>query len=98
MAVYMILDIEVTDPEGYKEYLKRSGPSVDQYGGKFIVRGGQTTTLEGDWHPKRLVVIEFGSEEQANRWYNSPEYTEARAIRARTAKSVAIMALGYNPA
>ena len=95
MSVYFILDIEVTDPVGYQEYLKLSGPSVSAHGGVYIVRGGATTTLEGDWQPKRLVVVQFEDEAQAMGWYNSPEYKVAREIRARTAKSIAVFAHGY---
>jgi uncharacterized protein (DUF1330 family) len=59
MAAYILVEIEVTDPVGYEEYKKRAGMTVEQYGGKYIVRGGACETLEGDWHPKRIVVLQF---------------------------------------
>ena len=59
MTAYVIMDIEVTDPEGYKEYIKLAPDTVKLYGGKYIARGGRNETLEGDWQVKRLVILEF---------------------------------------
>ena len=83
MPAYVIVDVNVHDPEGYAEYRQLSGASVAQYGGQFLVRGGAVEVAEGDWQPGRFVVIQFPSMEQAKTWYNSPEYTAARAIRQR---------------
>jgi len=94
MAAYIITDIDVTDPEGYEEYKKRAAPSIAAYGGKFVVRGGKVETLEGEWSPKRLVVVEFESVEQAKRWYASQEYGEAKQVRHRTAITNMIMVEG----
>lgn len=87
MAAYVIVDIEITGPEGYAEYKNLAPAAVALYGGKYIARGGQTETLEGDWQPKRLVILEFPSIDQAKAWLNSPEYAPARALRHRYAKS-----------
>ena len=84
MSAYVIVDIEVTDPIGYEEYKKLAPATVAQYGGKYIARGGKTETLEGDWSPKRLVILEFESVERAKAWLNSPEYREPRKMRQRT--------------
>jgi len=83
MPAYVIVDVQVHDPEGYAEYRQLSGASVAQYGGQFLVRGGAIEVAEGDWQPGRFVVIQFPSIEQAKTWYNSPEYTTAREIRQR---------------
>ena len=83
MPAYVIVDVQVHDPEGYAEYRQLSGASVAQYGGQFLVRGGAVDVAEGDWQPGRFVVIQFPSMEHAKTWYNSPEYTTARAIRQR---------------
>jgi uncharacterized protein (DUF1330 family) len=83
MPAYVIVDVQVHDPEGYAEYRQLSGASVAQHGGQFLVRGGAVEVAEGDWQPGRFVVIQFPSMEQAKTWYNSPEYTTARAIRQR---------------
>ena len=83
MPAYFIVDNEVTDPAGFEEYRKQVPGTVEQYGGKFLVRGGQVQALEGDWKPKRIVVTEFPSIEQARRWYDSEEYRALKALRLR---------------
>ena len=87
MAAYVIVEIEVVDPVGYEEYKKQAAATVDKYGGKYIVRGGKTEVLEGDWKPKRIVVLEFPTMERAKEWLNSPEYREPRKQRHATAKT-----------
>lgn len=94
MSAYVIFDIEVTNPVEYEEYKKLAAPTVAQYGGKYIVRGGKTETLEGTWLPKRLVVLEFENAERAKAWVNSSEYAPARALRNQHAKSQAIVVEG----
>ena len=94
MAAYVIVDIEVTDPAGYEEYRKLAGPAVAAYGGKFLVRGGKTATLEGNWHPRRIVVLEFPSVQRAEAWWASEEYRAARAIRQRSAVTNMVVAEG----
>ncbi len=87
MSAYVIVDIEVTNPEAYADYAKLAPPTVAAYGGKYLARGGRTETLEGDWAPKRLVILEFPSVEQAKQWLNSPEYSGAKQLRHKHAKS-----------
>ena len=94
MSAYIILDIEVTDPAGYEEYKKLGPPTVSLYGGKYIARGGQSANLEGDWHPSRIVLLEFPSVEQARAWIDSPEYAPARALRHKYANSKTIIVEG----
>jgi len=94
MAAYMIVDLEITDLEGFREYQKRVGSTLESYGGKFLVRGGNYETLEGDWHPHRLVMLEFPSVEQAKRWYNSDEYAPVKDIRLKTANTQGILIQG----
>ncbi|MDQ2886346.1 MAG: DUF1330 domain-containing protein [Chloroflexota bacterium] len=94
MAAYFVVEINVTDPEVYAEYSKLVPPTLERYGGKFLVRGGATQTIEGNWQPQRFVIVEFEDEEHFKRWYNSPEYTEARAIRFKASTSRAVLAQG----
>ena len=94
MAAYVIVDIEVTDPAGYEEYRKLAAPAVTAFEGRFLVRGGATATLEGDWRPKRIVLLEFPTVEQARAWWSSDAYREARTIRQRTAVTDMIVAEG----
>jgi uncharacterized protein (DUF1330 family) len=94
MAAYIIVDVEVTDPTGFEEYRKQVPATVEKYGGKFLVRGGKCDTLEGEWHPKRLVVLEFPSVEQAKKWYDSEEYRAPKALRFRTSRAQLLLAEG----
>jgi uncharacterized protein (DUF1330 family) len=84
MTAYVIVDIQVTDPVGYEEYKKLAPGTVALYGGKCVARGGRTETLEGDWSPQRLVILQFESVERAKAWLNSPEYHAARQVRHQT--------------
>ncbi len=94
MPAYFIVDLEVTDPAGFDEYRQLVPATIQQYGGRYLVRGGAVETLEGDWQPKRVVVLEFPSLEQAKRWYNSEEYRDPKALRFKTAKSRLILVEG----
>ena len=94
MSAYIIVEIEITDPVGYEEYKKRAAATVEQYGGKYIVRGGACEVLEGDWKPKRIVVLQFDNMERAKAWLNSQEYIEPRKQRHRTAKTRMILVEG----
>jgi uncharacterized protein (DUF1330 family) len=94
MPAYFIVDNEVTDPAGFEEYRKQVVGTLEKYGGKLLVRGGQVQALEGDWKPKRLVVTEFPSIEQARRWYDSEEYRPLKALRLRTAKGSLVLVEG----
>ena len=94
MTAYVIVDIKVTDPVRYEDYKRLAAPTVELYGGKYIARGGKTETLEGDWSPTRLVILQFDNSEQAKNWVNSPEYSEARALRHETAISQMVVIEG----
>ena len=84
MPAYVLAHIDVTDPENYQEYIRMSPESIGQYGGRFLARGPAPEVLEGTWVPKRLVLLEFPSVEQARRWWASPEYAAAKAKRQAT--------------
>jgi uncharacterized protein (DUF1330 family) len=94
MPAYLIVEIEVTDPVGYEEYKKQASATIQAQGGKYIVRGGKTEVLEGDWQPKRLVVLEFPSMDRAKEWLHCEEYREPRKLRQRTAKTNMILVEG----
>jgi uncharacterized protein (DUF1330 family) len=97
MPAYIVVEVEVEDPIRYEDYKKMVPPSLAEYGGRFLVRGGQVENLEGTWSPKRLVITEFPSVEQAKAWWSSPEYADAKALRQATAKSQLIVVEGFNP-
>lgn len=92
MPAYIIARVEVTDWDKYGQYLKVTPGVIEQYGGRFIARGGEMVTLEGPEETKRLVLLEFPSMERAKAWYHSEEYQNAKKIRAgaATASFIAI--------
>ncbi len=94
MAAYVIVDIEVTDPQTYEEYKKLAPPGVAAYGGKYIARGGKVETLEGSWAPKRLVILQFEDMAHARQWLDSPEYGPAKQLRHRAATTNMVLVEG----
>ncbi len=94
MSAYIIVQVDVHDPQRYQKYREMVPPTLEAYGGRFVVRGGQTETLEGDWDPGRVVVLEFDSVERAKAWWSSEEYREPKALRQRTADTQMIVVEG----
>ncbi|MBN3035692.1 MAG: DUF1330 domain-containing protein [Bacteroidales bacterium] len=91
---YVVVDIEVLDPLRYEDYKKMAPPSLAIYGGRYIARGGTTETLEGDWSPTRLVILQFPTAERARAWLNSEEYRQARTLRHATARTRMVLTEG----
>lgn len=94
MSAYLIVDIDVRDAAGLEEYRKQVPATLTKYGGRFMVRGGRFEKLEGNWQPKRLVLLEFPSVEQAKRWYDSEEYRPLKAMRLKASNSNLILVEG----
>ncbi len=98
MAVYMILDSEVVDVEAYGDYVKQAPATVEQYGGRYLVRGGAVTPLTGGWEPQRMVIIEFPSMERFHEWLTSPEYNTIAPLREQSTRGKAIVVEGFDEA
>ena len=96
MPAYVIVEIEIHNPIDYEEYKKLTPASIAAYDGKFVVRGAQTESLEGDWNPQRIVVLEFPSVQRAKEWWNSNDYAIAKTIRQRTAKTKMLVVGGFS--
>jgi len=94
MAAYVVVDIHVQDPVRYEEYKCQAAPSVTAFGGRYLVRGGAVTKLEGDWTPARFVVLEFPSAARAKEWWNSDLYRPIKAIRHATARTSMVLVEG----
>ena len=94
MAAYYVVDLEVTDPVEFEEYRRLVAPIVASYGGRYVVRGGALEAVEGDWSPKRIVILEFDSMERLRSWYGSDEYRPVMAIRHSSAISKALIVEG----
>lgn len=97
MPALVILDIDVTDPEGYEEYKRLAPPTLAVHGGRYLVRGGATQVLEGGWTPQRLVILEFPDTAHARQWLASPEYRPARQQRQRSARTNMVLVEGVPP-
>jgi uncharacterized protein (DUF1330 family) len=94
MSAYVIAEIEVTDPAAYEDYRRQVPAVVEKYQGKFIVRGGRIESMEGGWSPKRMVVVEFPSIDQALKWYRSADYAPLIALRQKASKGKLIIVEG----
>ena len=81
-AAYVIVEMKISDPERYKEYMAAAPATIAAAGGEYMVRGGRHESLEGDWQPARLAVLRFPSLERAKAWYEGESYRAARARRA----------------
>ncbi|MBX3605971.1 MAG: DUF1330 domain-containing protein [Piscinibacter sp.] len=83
MAVaYLIVEMNISDPERYKQYMAQAPAAVKEAGGEYLVRGGKMETLEGDWQPHRVAMLRFPSYAQAKAFYDGQHYTGVRALRS----------------
>ena len=95
---YIISMISVTNPEEYKAYMGPTAELVKAHGGRYLVRGGEKTVIEGETEYDRFVVLEFDSVEKAKAFYEDPEYAEVMKIRHRNSKGTMVRVEGYDPA
>ncbi len=97
MPAYVIVDVQVSDAATYEKYKQAVLPTIEAFGGRFVVRGGAIESLEGDWRPERLVVIEFDAAERARAWWDSDAYRGPKALR-RSASTANIVLVEGGPA
>jgi uncharacterized protein (DUF1330 family) len=94
VAAYVIASIDVTDPDLYAEYRAQVPATIEQYGGRFVVRGGDKEVLEGSWDPPRIVVLEFPDADTARRWHSSEEYAPLIELRQRASNGHLVLVDG----
>lgn len=94
MSAYILVDITITDPSGYEAYKPRAAASIAAFGGRYLARGGATEVLEGDWQPKRLVLLEFRDTATAKAWLESDDYRGPRALRQATSTANMVLIAG----
>ena len=87
MACYLVADMRISDAELFREFVEAVPATVEKYGGRYLIRGGKFEVAQGDWTPDRVVVIEFGSMDQAKAWYDSPEFEGPKQTLARSSNS-----------
>ena len=88
MAAYVVGQVKITDPDTFAKYSAQVPGVVEQFGGRYLVRGGKFETLEGEWDVGRLVILEFPSMEHLHRFYNSPEYAPLIKLRQQSADTI----------
>src|SRR5437868_14200739 len=96
MSAYVIVEVTIHDHNEYEEYKRLTPASIAAFGGRFDVRGAKTESLEGDWKPERIVILEFSSVDRAKEWWSSEQYSVAKKIRQRTAFTKMIVVEGYD--
>lgn len=94
MPAYLIVDVDVTDPEKFERYRLQVAPTLERYGGAFLVRGGKVEVLEGEWLPKRVVVLRFESAARAREWWSSEEYRAPKQLRQEASRTNLILVEG----
>jgi uncharacterized protein (DUF1330 family) len=94
MAVYVVVNVRVTDPDRYAEYREKAPATISHYGGKYLARGGAVEALEGEWDPERLVILEFESMERFHEWYDSPEYAPLKHLRSEASATEFVVVEG----
>jgi len=98
MKGYILAEIEVTDPETYKQYMLLAPSAIAAFGGRYLVRGGDAELIEGDPPPRRTVLLEFESVERARAFVHSPQYQEAAKIRRQASRGRFLLLTGAPPA
>lgn len=81
MPAYAIFDVEIRDMARYQAFMAAVKPALEQAGARYLVRGGEHKVYEGDWQPRRLVLLEFPSFEAWEAFYTGPTYQALKAIR-----------------
>jgi uncharacterized protein (DUF1330 family) len=94
MPAFVIADITILDPALFDEYRKAVPATIAAFGGRYLTRGGVTETVEGDWRPSRLTMLQFDSMERARTWYASPEYQRILPLRTGSADTRLLFAEG----
>lgn len=94
MAAYLLAQLDVHDPEMFQRYREKVSALVQAFGGRYLVRGGDITPLEGEAPASRVVIIEFADREAAKRWYDSEEYQKILPDRLNSANGTAILVDG----
>jgi len=95
MSVYLIVEAkEITDPRKYQEYIQKVPVTIQKFGGRYLVRGGQATPVSGNWHPSRLIIVEFGSMDRFQAWWHSSEYRAVAPLREQSGTVDAVVVEG----
>jgi uncharacterized protein (DUF1330 family) len=95
MTAYLIANVSVNDPDGFAAYREKVAPLIEQYGGRYIVRGGEIEHVEGEMDVARLVIVEFDDMDALRKFYFSDDYEPVKAMRLASTDSKAMLVEGY---
>ena len=95
MKAYVIFDVDIRDPKQYQEFMSGVKPALEKVGAKYLVRGGAHKVYEGDWEPRRLVLLELPSVEAWEEFYNGETYRGLKSVRdaCSSARLVSVVGL-----
>ena len=94
MPAYFVAEVEITNPDGFQPYGAAVGATLEQYGGRYLTRGGPAELIEGGPEPKRVVILEFADKAAVKRWYESPEYQKILPLRLNNSTGRALIVEG----
>lgn len=94
MSAYAIVNVDITDPAAYEEYRAKAPALIRKHGGEYLSGGGRSFALEGEWKPKRLVLLRFPDLASAQNLFDDPDYQPLKALRHRTAKTDIVVVEG----
>ncbi len=94
MAAYLIFDVEIRDMARYQEFMAGVKPALEAAGARYLVRGGAHKVYEGDWEPRRVVLLEFPTAQAADDFYNGETYRKLKAIRDECSSARLVMVEG----
>lgn len=94
MTAYLIIDVDIRDPERYEDYKRQVPALIARHGGEYLVRGGEHEVFEGDWQPTRLVLLKFPDMDAARAFESDPDYQPIKAIRHAVATSSIVAVSG----
>ena len=97
MSAFVIFDVEIRDPERYQDFMRQVKPAIEAAGAKYLTRGGAHKVYEGDWSPRRIVLLEFPSVAAWERFYNGPTYQGLKAIRDECSSARLVSVEGLAP-
>ena len=95
MAAYLVANIRVTDPAGFAEYREKVAPMIARFGGRYLVRGGAVTEVEGSLGLARLIVLEFPDMAKLRAFYDSADYAPLIALRQASSTGDVALVEGY---
>jgi uncharacterized protein (DUF1330 family) len=90
MVAYLIADLDIRDPEGFREYREGASAFIAKHGGEFLALGSELEVLEGNWQPHRLVLLRFPSKQAIRDFFADPEYAALKEVRRQTSKTIAV--------